>query len=119
MEDKMATEKSALTGNTTLLILKLLEGQDMYGYQIIAELSRRSNEIFNLKAGTLYPILHGLESEGMVEAYEDRAEGERVRKYYHITSKGRKLLVAKNVEWQKYVDAVNHVLNGGLSYATI
>ena len=81
--------------DTTLLILKLLESQDMYGYQMIEELSRRSNEMFNLKAGTLYPILQGLESEGMVEAYEDRAEDKRVRKYYHIISKGRKLLVAK------------------------
>lgn len=115
----MSTDKKVLAGNTTLLILKLLEGQDMYGYQMIEELSRRSNEIFNLKAGTLYPILHGLESEGMVDAYEDRAEGERVRKYYHITSKGKKLLVNKNMEWKKYVEAVNQVLNGGLSYATI
>ncbi|GAU78081.1 PadR family transcriptional regulator [Fusibacter sp. 3D3] len=115
----MATEKSVLTGNTTLLILKLLEEQDLYGYQMIETLSKRSNEMFNLKAGTLYPILHGLENEGMVEAYEERAEGERIRKYYHITSKGKKLLVAKNEEWKKYVGAVNQVLNGGLSYATI
>ncbi|MBF4695782.1 PadR family transcriptional regulator [Fusibacter ferrireducens] len=115
----MATDKSGLTGNTTLLILKLLEDQDMYGYQMIETLSRRSNEMFNLKAGTLYPILHGLENEGMVESYEDRIEGERMRKYYHITDKGRKRLIDKNAEWKEYVSAVNQVLNGGLSYASV
>ena len=51
-------EQSPITGNTEMLILKLLQEQDMYGYQMIEELSRRSNKTFELKAGTLYPLLH-------------------------------------------------------------
>lgn len=113
----MAVDKGLLTGSTTLMILKLLEDRDMYGYQMIEELSKKSGEIFSLKAGTLYPLLHGLEIEGMVSAYDDRADSARVRKYYHLTSKGKKLLDDKQTEWITFTGAVNRVLGGGLSYA--
>ena len=54
----MAIDKSLLSGSTTMLVLKLLDGQDMYGYQMIEELAKRSDHTFELKAGTLYPLLH-------------------------------------------------------------
>lgn len=112
-------DKSLITGSTTTLILKLLEEQDMYGYQMIETLAKKSDDTFHLKAGTLYPILHNLEKEGMVEAYEEKAEGAKIRKYYHLTSKGRKLLIGKKQEWIEYTAAVNKVLNGGVSIAVI
>lgn len=114
----MAKEKY-LSGNTDMLILKLLEAKDMYGYQIIEELARRSDDTFRLKTGTLYPILHGLENDGMVSAYDESACNARVRKYYHITGKGRGLLAKKHSEWNAYASAVNHVLEGGVSYAAV
>ena len=115
----MATDKGLLTGSTTMLVLKLLEEKDMYGYQMIEELSERSNEAFNLKAGTLYPILHGLENEGMVSSYDDNAGSGRVRKYYQLTRKGRGLLNDKEAEWKAYSKAVNKVLGGGVGYAAL
>jgi PadR family transcriptional regulator, regulatory protein PadR len=114
----MAVDKVLLTGSTTMLILKLLEDKDMYGYQMIEELSKKSNDTFNLKAGTLYPILHGLENEGMVSSYDDNADHARIRKYYRLTSKGKGLLLDKQAEWTAYSKAVNRVLRGGASYAT-
>jgi PadR family transcriptional regulator PadR len=111
-------DKSLITGSTTTLILKLLEAQNMYGYQMIEALAKKSDDTFRLKAGTLYPILHGLEKEGMVEAYEEKADGGKLRKYYKLTSKGRKLLAGKQQEWKEYTCAVNKVLNGGASFAT-
>ena len=57
----MAVEKSLVTRSTALLVLKLLEQEDMYGYRMIEELARRSDNVFALKAGTLYPLLHQLE----------------------------------------------------------
>ena len=57
----MAIDKSLISGNTDMLILKLLEKQDMYGYQMIEELAKQSDHTFELKAGTLYPLLHLLE----------------------------------------------------------
>ena len=53
----MAIDKSLISGNTDMLILKLLEKQDMYGYQMIEELAKQSDHTFELKAGTLYPLL--------------------------------------------------------------
>ena len=53
-----------------LLVLSLLAGEDMYGYQMIVELARRSDHTFEMKEGTLYPVLHGLERQGLVEAYQ-------------------------------------------------
>ncbi|KUO58163.1 MAG: PadR family transcriptional regulator [Gracilibacter sp. BRH_c7a] len=110
-------DKSLLTGSTTMLILKLLEGTDMYGYQMIEELNLRSNNVFQLKAGTLYPLLHSLEQKDMLASYEKTVEQARVRKYYSLTAKGRKYLREKTEEWQVYTAAVNHVLGGG-SFAT-
>ena len=57
----MAIDKALLSGSTTMLILKLLEEKDMYGYQMIEDLRRKSDSTFDLKAGTLYPLLHSLE----------------------------------------------------------
>ncbi len=114
----MPVDKSLLTGSTAMLILKLLEDADMYGYQIIEELNRKSKNVFALKAGTLYPLLHSLEQKELVAAYEKTAGNARVRKYYSITKKGRNYLHAKKEEWQLYTSAVNNVL-GGATFATV
>ncbi|MEG1726059.1 MAG: PadR family transcriptional regulator, partial [Anaerovoracaceae bacterium] len=97
----------------------LLEEKDMYGYEMTETLSNKSDHTFDLKAGTLYPILHNLEKKELVEAYEEKADNERTRKYYHLTERGKKLLKEKHQEWIVYSNAVNKVLNGGLNYATI
>ncbi len=113
----MAIAKSLLTGSTTMLILKLLEEKNMYGYQIIEELRKKSNNIFELKAGTLYPLLHTLEQKNMLTSYEENADNVRVRKYYSITKAGRKYLKERKEEWKVYISAVNDVL-GGANFAT-
>lgn len=113
----MASEKNALSGNTKMLILKLLDAKDMYGYQIIEELSQESQNVFNLKTGTLYPLLHGLENDGSVVSYDENAENQRVRKYYRLTSKGKGLLAKKQHEWAEYANAVNRVMKGGTLHA--
>lgn len=114
----MAIDKSLISGSTTMLLLKLLEDKDMYGYQMIEELSKKSDDTFTLKAGTLYPLLHSLEQQGMLSSYDDNADSARVRKYYSITKKGKGLLADKKAEWQHYSSAVNRVLKGGAALAT-
>jgi PadR family transcriptional regulator PadR len=64
-----------------------------------------------MKEGTLYPVLHGLEKEGLVEAYQQEAPTGRMRKYYHLTRKGGAMLKTEKETWQSYADAVNAVLN--------
>ena len=99
--------------HTRLLALSLLAGEDMYGYQMIVELARRSNHTFEMKEGTLYPVLHGLEQQGFVEAYRKQAPTGRERKYYHLTRKGQGALREEEAAWRRYSGAVNDVLRGG------
>ena len=84
----MAVDKSLISGSTTMLILRLLEGKDMYGYEMIETLQEKSQNVFQLKAGTLYPLLHSLEEKGYVSSYEDSI-GQKTRKYYSLTKTGK------------------------------
>ncbi len=105
----MVVSKNLVSGSMTMLLLKLLSEQDMYGYEMISVLRERSENVFELKAGTLYPLLHSLEEKNLLEAYEQEALG-KVRKYYSITKEGRKLLQEKETEWREYSQAVTGVL---------
>ena len=107
-------DKRYMALGTSMLVLKLLEQQSMYGYQIIRELEQKSQNVFQLQEGTLYPILHTLEQQGAVTSCQKNADNGRVRKYYTITSNGHKLLKDKAKEWEVYQTAVNQVLGGVL-----
>lgn len=102
-------EQKKPLAHTSLLVLSLLRGQDLYGYQMITELERRSDHTFQMKEGTLYPVLKKLENSDYVTAYEAEANG-RTRKYYHITQKGLKQLAREAEEWSAYAHGVNSVL---------
>ena len=117
MEGRMDMDKKMMAVSTAMLVLKLLEEEDMYGYQMIRRLEERSSQVFSLKEGTLYPILHNLEEQEAVESYEKCAETGRVRRYYRLTRKGSRLLREKEKEWETYEKAVRDVLKGGLSFA--
>ena len=105
--------------HTQLLVLSLLADEDMYGYQMIVELARRSDHTFEMKEGTLYPVLHGLEKDGYVEAYQQEAPAGRMRKYYHLTRKGGAMLKTEKEAWESYSGAINAVLHSsaGLTMA--
>ena len=84
----MAVDKSLISGSTTLLILSLLEEKDMYGYEMIDTLKGKSNNVFELKAGTLYPLLHSMEEKGWLSVYEQEAGG-KMRKYTGLPEMGK------------------------------
>lgn len=109
----MVIEKSLMAGSLGMLILKLLSEKDMYGYEMIEVLRARSQNVFELKAGTLYPLLHNLEDKGFVTVYEEEYAG-KVRKYYSITKLGRGQLEKKQEEWNQYASAVAQVLALGV-----
>ena len=102
--------KSLIQGSLSMLILRLLDEKDMYGYEMIETLRKRSENVFELKAGSLYPLLHALEANNLVTAYEDDASG-KMRKYYHITGEGKRILKEKKDEWNTYAAAVTNVLS--------
>ena len=111
----MKISKELLKGSTTMLVLDLLKNQNMYGYEMIKKLKEKSENVFELKEGTLYPILHSLEEEGLISSYWDDTTGKK-RKYYAITTKGKKSLKEKNEEWKIFSESVNRVI-GGVSFA--
>lgn len=107
----MPLEKSLVSGSMTMLLLSLLEEKDMYGYEMIESLRAKSQNIFELKAGTLYPLLHTMEEKRLLTVYE-REVGGKVRKYYSITKDGKKVLRQKKEEWNTYAGAVRQVIGG-------
>lgn len=111
----MKINKELLKGSTSMLILEMLKNENMYGYQMIKKLSEKSENIFKLKEGTLYPILHGLEEEGTIDSYWDETTAKK-RKYYTITEKGKKQLKAKKEEWKIFEYGITKVI-GGVSFA--
>ena len=108
----MKIDRSLISGSTTLLVLKMLSEGEMYGYEMIQTLAKRSDDTFKLKEGTLYPILHELEQRGCVESRVQQTPAGRPRKYYRITDKGTRLLKDKTAEWQYFSEKVNDVVFG-------
>lgn len=106
----MKTDKTLLSGNTSMLLLSLLQDRDMYGYEMVEELARRSDDSFQLKEGTLYPLLHTLEKECFVKSYITKMPGGRDRKYYQLTDAGRAELECRTQEWMKFTEKVSAVL---------
>ena len=100
-------------GVLELVVLESVRKKDMYGYEMIDTLRKKSCNVFELKAGTLYPLLHGLEAKGLLTVYEQEYSG-KTRKYYSITKEGRKLLETKKAEWMEYQSAVTSVLAMGV-----
>ena len=78
-------DKGLVSGSTTMLILSLLSERDMYGYEMIELLSQRSQNVFELKTGTLYPLLHQLVKTNYLNCYENEVNGKK-RKYYQLTN---------------------------------
>lgn len=88
----MKIDKGLMGGSSTLLVLSLLAEKDCYGYEMIRTLEERSDKTFLYSEGTLYPILHKLESKGWVRSYKERTEVGRERKYYALTGSARRSL---------------------------
>lgn len=95
-----------------MIILRLLSNKDMYGYQIIQELKILSNNYFSLQEGSLYPLLHLLQSEELINSYWEETTNMRKKKYYSLTENGKKTLIKEQKEWKKYSNCINSILGG-------
>ena len=96
----MPVSSKAMTGaSVQAIILSLLGHADSYGYEIIKKVHRLSGGEVEWAAGSLYPVMHRMMADGLVDAYWLEPEGERRRRYYRITPKGRKALEAERRQW--------------------
>ncbi|HZB87376.1 MAG TPA: PadR family transcriptional regulator [Terracidiphilus sp.] len=96
-------------GTLPTLILEALARQPDHGYSIAQQIKVRSRGVLDFKEGTLYPALHKLENEGLVESYEG-AENGRTRRCYRITKAGRGALARDRAEWRALAGAVTTIL---------
>lgn len=98
-----------MRGSLDLMVLSCLTDGTKYGYLIQQRLRDASEELVDLKAGTLYPILHKLESAKLVKSRWDESTGRR-RKWYELTAAGKKQLTKRVAEWQSYVSCLERIL---------
>lgn len=105
-------KKQIKKGILELGILKLLNEQDQYGYSIIQEINKRSDNSLELKDGTLYPILYRLEDNLLIESYWSNIDDSRTkpRKYYKITNQGKETLDSMFKDYELISNGINKVL---------
>lgn len=99
-----------LSGTVEMLILQVVLPESTYGYHITQEVLKKSEGYFQLKEGSLYPALHRMERETLLESYWMNADTGRRRKYYRITALGKKALEEKKAEWEQFSIGVNGIL---------
>lgn len=101
-------------GSLSTIILKLLgDNGRMYGYQITQEVKKISGGEFTITEGALYPMLHRLEGEGLLDV-EMEMTGNRMRKYYSLTKNGKKEAVNRFAEMQDFIRNMQSLLNPGI-----
>jgi len=112
MTAKRKTNPDFLNGVPELLILKLLSREPMYGYQLVQAIRQATGDEFQFGEGCVYPILHRLEEEQLLAARRETVAG-RSRVIYETTPQGAKRLKESAGAWQRVVEAVERVLQGG------
>ena len=94
-----------------MMLLKLLDEGDMYGYQLSQELKRRSNSQYTILEGSMYPILYRITESGYVSFYEKKVGVRQTRVYYHLEEKGRQYLQSLLTSYHDYMQIIEFLLN--------
>ena len=102
-------QRDLLRGSLDLVVLSALVDASMYGYLIQNRVREVSLGRVELKAGTLYPLLHRLEAEKLIRSKWDESTGRR-RKWYELTAAGSKRLTVQSQEWHSYVECIGALL---------
>ncbi len=105
-----AIERELKRGTLEMILLKLLSERQMYGYELVSTLEQRGGGQFQLKEGTLYPVLYRLENDGLVETRWETAERSVPRKYYRLSKKGAAELDKLVNDWRDFTAIVNQLL---------
>lgn len=102
--------RELVKGSTSLILLQLLAEKEMYGYELVKEMEKRSDYSLQVKEGTLYPALHKLEKQEYVKSFWKESEKGPARKYYQITDTGKNILEQKTNEWRNFVQTIDKVI---------
>jgi transcriptional regulator len=107
----MANKSDLLQGTLDLLILKTLNGGAKHGWGISQRIQEVSREVLQVNQGSLYPALHRLEQQGLIESEWGASENNRQAKFYSLTRLGRKQLAEETRNWERLSEAVARILS--------
>ena len=102
-------------GSAELLILSLVEHEPRHGYELSKLIDARSNGAIRFHVSSLYPLLYRLEKRGWIEGRWVEKAGQRRRRYYRLTTEGRRVLAAQRRNWRQFVEAIARIT--GVEYA--
>src|SRR4029079_13114490 len=108
----LAPKSDLLQGTLDLLILRTLAGDPMHGWGISQRIQQLSKDVLQVNQGSLYPALHRLEEQGLIEAEWGNSENNRQAKFYQLTREGWRQLVEEQKNWERLAGAVAKVLAG-------
>jgi PadR family transcriptional regulator, regulatory protein PadR len=107
--DKERIGGELLKGHITTMILAILGDRPRHGYDIMRTLSDRTEGVFDLGQGTIYPLLYSLEEQGLIRSETQLVEG-RQRRVYSLTAAGRKHGKERKAQWHVFQEAMNKVI---------
>lgn len=100
-----------MSGVPELLLLRLLQQREMYGYELVRAIRQVTGEAISLGEGVIYPVLHSLERNGSLKSKRKSVAG-RTRVYYSLTAKGRRRLAKLTDEWRRVQGGITIALEG-------
>ncbi len=101
-----AIDRELKKGSAELLILSLIEHRRRHGYEIGKLIEERSDGVLKYNIASFYPLLYRLEARGLIEGRWVEKAGQRRRRYYKLTAKGKKMLEAQRSTWANLVNAI-------------
>ena len=111
---KQKYEQQMKKGVLEMLVLQLLSEKEKYGYQLISELKEKSQGMFLLKEGTLYPVLYRMEDDGLVVSRWSEPKGKEVsKKYYRLAEEGKDALTGLRNLWETFSCTVDSIMEDG------
>jgi DNA-binding PadR family transcriptional regulator len=109
------TDAAARKGSAELLVLSTLAEEELHGYELSRRIAERTDGLLTFQAAPLYPILRKLEGRGLIEGRWRVVTGERRRRCYRLTSKGRTSLAKQRSRWAAFIQALMRA--GGIGRA--
>lgn len=106
----MGKKKTLNRADSMTLVLAVLRDGPCHGYELAKEVERRSNQVVQFNDGTLYPVLHALEEEGLIASEWSSNHGDRPRRVYSLTESGTAELARRVAGWQEFRAAVDGVI---------
>ena len=107
----MAYKNNLITGITELLVLKILEQQDSYVYEIQKMINNHSEQLLSISLNTIYTVTYKLEKENLISEYSKRVGKKRTRVYYHLEETGKEHLAKVMTNYNNMIDGGNRIIN--------